>query len=62
MLGPIVTYLLKIDQEKWAAFKERLALDGHTVKWIIESLIDDYIEHGRPTPKPKARKKDKSDA
>lgn len=56
----IIAYLFKIDAEKWVAFKARLTQDGHTVKWIIESLIDDYIKYGRT--KPPAKKKDKPDA
>jgi hypothetical protein len=56
-----ITYLFRIDAEKWAAFKARLSREGHTVKWIIESLIDDYITHGRVQPTDK-KKKDTPDA
>jgi hypothetical protein len=57
----LIAYLFKIDEKKWAAFKARLSREGHTVKWIIESLIDDYITHGRVKPEEK-KKKDKPDA
>lgn len=50
VLAPLVNYLLEMDRKKWAAFKARLKADGHTVKWMIESLIDDYIAHGRKPP------------
>ena len=53
-----VLYLLRIDAEKWAAFKARLSHEGHTVKWIIESLIDDYISHGLRKHRAKKKGKD----
>jgi len=57
-----ITYLFRIDAEKWAAFKARLSREGHTVKWIIESLIDDYITHGRVQPTDKKKKDKDKDA
>ncbi len=46
-LLPIMTYLLKVDREKWAEFKQAVAEEGHTALWTINGLIDEYLERAR---------------
>jgi hypothetical protein len=46
VLGPLVTYLFKIDREKWEEFAARVKSEGRTIKWVIEELIREYTEHG----------------
>jgi len=54
----LIAYLLQIDRKKWDAFKARL--DGRTVKFVFEYLVDYVTKYGLPE-QPK-KKKDKPDA
>lgn len=49
MLG-FVTYLVKVDRDKWTVFRTRLKDSGITIKWAFENFIDRVIEHGPDKP------------
>lgn len=44
---PVMTYLLKIDRAKWEEFKQAVAEEGHTARWMLEELIDTYLKKRR---------------
>lgn len=42
-----MTYLLRgIDPALWAAVKARAATDGHTIRWVIVTLLTRYVARG----------------
>jgi hypothetical protein len=41
-------FVLHADDKLWRQFKERAATEGHTMRWIILTLIADYVRHGLP--------------
>lgn len=43
--------LRKVDDELWAQFRERAQRDGHTLRWVLLTLIQHYIRHGMPRSK-----------
>jgi hypothetical protein len=57
-LLPIMTYLLKVDREKWNEFKQAVAEEGHTARWMINGLIDEYLERARDRRHNAKKKKD----
>jgi hypothetical protein len=50
-----MSYLLRIDREKWTAFVAAVKAEGHTAKWMIESWIDDYLTGPRRVAKRKKK-------
>jgi hypothetical protein len=58
----IFAYLFRIDPKKWAEFMAAVRAEGHTAKWVLESLIDDYLTGPRRVANQKKKKKDKPDA
>jgi DNA transposition AAA+ family ATPase len=55
-MGPIVTFLVKIDRETWRAFTERRMAEGRTAIGAIRLLIQQYAKHGFIEPKDKDTK------
>jgi len=45
----MTTYLLRgLDAELWRAVKTRAAREGHTVRWVIVTLLTRYVRAGLP--------------
>ena len=41
------SYILRrLDPELWDAFKARAASEGHALKWVLLTLIRQYIDRG----------------
>ena len=34
------------DDTKWGKLRDRAKLEGHTIKWVLSQLIEQYIKHG----------------
>lgn len=44
-----MTYLLRaIDPKLWKAVKNLAAADGHSIRWVILRLLENYVENGLP--------------
>jgi len=42
-----VPYIIRqTDTPLWASFKQRAAAEGHSLRWVLEQLIRQYVEHG----------------
>lgn len=42
-----MTYMLRVaDKPLWKAFKARALKDGHSIRWILETLIRRYVDRG----------------
>jgi hypothetical protein len=40
--------LRKFDDAVWAQFRARAQAEGHTLRWVISTLITYYVQHGLP--------------
>lgn len=40
--------LRKVEDDLWSKFRERAQREGHTLRWVILTLIAYYIRHGVP--------------
>ena len=46
------TFLLDhIDPDLWARAKQRAETEGHSLRWIVLTLVDHYAQHGLPKSK-----------
>lgn len=43
--------LRKVDDELWQKFRERARLEGRSLRWLVLTLIEYYIQHGLPKEK-----------
>jgi plasmid stability protein len=42
-----MAYIIRqTDNALWQAFKKRAATEGHSLRWVIEELIRQYVAHG----------------
>ena len=52
-MGPLVTFLFKIDRKTWTAFTARRIAEGRTAIGVIRLLIQQYITKGLDEPEKK---------
>lgn len=43
--------LRNVDDPVWAAFRDRAYREGHTLRWVLLTLLESYIAHGLPGPR-----------
>lgn len=44
-----------VDDGLWGRFRTRCQKEGHTLRWVILTLIEYYIRHGLPKAPEKPR-------
>ena len=49
--------LRKVDDKTWKRFRDRATTEGHSLRWVILTLIDSYIQNGLPPASPAPPKK-----
>jgi hypothetical protein len=45
----MASYILRtVDDELWQRFRARAQTEGHSLRWVILTLIEYYASHGLP--------------
>lgn len=52
-----VKLLIEIDREKRERFKDKVESEGRKIRWVVERLVDYYMENGMPYDEDEAEKR-----